>query len=1041
MCSLNFRQFFAFCLILCYHHIKVVSSSRSGHYVGCYKENSGKDFETLGRYFSDFRHDFDDMTPKRCFQLCFRRGFKYAGVQFGRECYCTNKELDKHKKTADGACQMPCPGDETKKCGGVMRLSVYATGLMAIESLPHGFHLGCFKENSGKEFETKGRFFSDFRQDFDTLTPQLCMEVCFRAGFKLSGVQFKRECYCSDKALDLTKQTDEGTCDLPCSGNANQRCGGVLRLDVFATGWTAIDSLPRGFHLGCFKENSDAISDAMRIFPEYRQDLDNLTPKLCTDVCSRNGFAYAGVQFGKECYCSSMPVDMTKQTDEKTCNMPCAGDASQRCGGTLRLNVYATGHKQGKAEESPPSGSHLGCFKENSGREFETLGRYFPDFRRDFDDLTPKRCFELCFRRGFKFAGLQFGVECYCTNKELDEHRKTVDSACQIPCPGDAAEKCGGKLRLNVYATGLTAIDSLPSGFHLGCFKENSGHEFDTKGRFFPDFRQDSDHLTPKLCLKICFENGYKLSGVQFGRECYCSNKKLDITKQTDEDSCKMGCTGDSKQKCGGVMRLNVYATGVSSINSLPNGFHLGCFRETEGHDVQNSERIFPDFREDFDHLTPKLCLRLCAKKQFRLAGVQFGKECYCSNRELDMSRQTKPDECKMTCSGDVSEKCGGVWRMNVYATGVSEAGGENHVQDKVDSPTQQTMPTTSSSCVPARTMITNEKGPRRHKPACKNSVILFDDFEKIDLDRWQYDVKIPSKPDYEFSVYDSKPENIFIKHGALHIQPTLLNESFVENGKLELERCTGDMFNDECTRGTEFFILPPVQSARITTKQKFSFQYGLIEIQAKFPSGDWIAADIRLIPVTYSYGPFYESGTIRILSRGNSNLKTEDGREIGGRTVEASAMLGYGAKVRSKSVYYNDRSEWHQGFHNFTILWTPDDIMFMVDGKQRQNMMSNAPGLKLSDAVGFPSSEIKLWNTGTSIAPFDRPFHVSLGVSVGGIRDFEDGCDNNGKPKPWSNSDPRAMTSFWNNRQEWQTTWRKEDSAFIVKSIKITAV
>lgn len=36
------------------------------------------------------------------------------------------------------------------------------------------------------------------------------------------------------------------------------------------------------------------------------------------------------------------------------------------------------------------------------------------------------------------------------------------------------------------------------------------------------------------------------------------------------------------------------------------------------------------------------------------------------------MSRQTKPDECKMTCSGDVSEKCGGVWRMNIYATGVS---------------------------------------------------------------------------------------------------------------------------------------------------------------------------------------------------------------------------------------------------------------------------------------------------------------------------------------------------------------------------------
>lgn len=45
-----------------------------------------------------------------------------------------------------------------------------------------------------------------------------------------------------------------------------------------------------------------------------------------------------------------------------------------------------------------------------------------------------------------------------------------------------------------------------------------------------------------------------------------------------------------------------------------------------------------------------------------------------------------------------------------------------------------------------------------------------------------------------------------------------------------------------------------------------------------------------------------------------------------------------------------------------------------MVDGRKKQNVMVNAHGSRLSDVVGFPSSEIKLWNAGTSIAPFDQP-------------------------------------------------------------------
>lgn len=35
--------------------------------------------------------------------------------------------------------------------------------------------------------------------------------------------------------------------------------------------------------------------------------------------------------------------------------------------------------------------------------------------------------------------------------------------------------------------------------------------------------------------------------------------------------------------------------------------------------------------------------------------------------------------------------------------------------------------------------------------------------------------------------------------------------------------------------------IINPIQSARIVTQDSFSFTYGVIEIRAKMPKGDWL--------------------------------------------------------------------------------------------------------------------------------------------------------------------------------------------------------
>ena len=63
---------------------------------------------------------------------------------------------------------------------------------------------------------------------------------------------------------------------------------------------------------------------------------------------------------------------------------------------------------------------------------------------------------------------------------------------------------------------------------------------------------------------------------------------------------------------------------------------------------------------------TIEKCKRVCFEKNYRYAGIQFAKECFCGNNAPEKI-VPKQSECNMDCSGDKSQKCGGGNRMNVY--------------------------------------------------------------------------------------------------------------------------------------------------------------------------------------------------------------------------------------------------------------------------------------------------------------------------------------------------------------------------------------
>ncbi|KAF2122666.1 hypothetical protein BDV96DRAFT_618030 [Lophiotrema nucula] len=68
----------------------------------------------------------------------------------------------------------------------------------------------------------------------------------------------------------------------------------------------------------------------------------DMTVEKCVDFCSAKGFRYAGVEYRNECYCDNkLGADRAPQPGiYGNCNMKCAGNDRELCGGPGALSIY-----------------------------------------------------------------------------------------------------------------------------------------------------------------------------------------------------------------------------------------------------------------------------------------------------------------------------------------------------------------------------------------------------------------------------------------------------------------------------------------------------------------------------------------------------------------------------------------------------------------------------------------------------------------------------------------------------------------------------
>ena len=181
--------------------------------------------------------------------------------------------------------------------------------------------------------------------------------------------------------------------------------------------------------------------------------------------------------------------------------------------------------------------------------------------------------------------------------------------------------------------------------------------------------------------------------------------------------------------------------------------------------------------------------------------------------------------------------------------------------------------------------------------------------------------------------------------------------------------------------RNGSLFIAPrqdgaggPVSGA-VHSAGKFAFRYGRVEVGARVPVGAGYAASVRLLPAQTAYGPWPLSGEIGIVES-----FVDENNQSGVRGVTRYGLAA--PPHHGASAAYEVASPAAE-LVEYALEWSPGELRFSVDGKHVQTQSASEWYTYYPAAADGSHDPLGVYRRGPFGAPFDRPFHLALGLAV----------------------------------------------------------
>ncbi len=202
------------------------------------------------------------------------------------------------------------------------------------------------------------------------------------------------------------------------------------------------------------------------------------------------------------------------------------------------------------------------------------------------------------------------------------------------------------------------------------------------------------------------------------------------------------------------------------------------------------------------------------------------------------------------------------------------------------------------------------------------------------DSSKWNYDVGGHGWGNNEKQFYlENSLENGYVNDGLLHI--AALKKDFEKSA---------------------------FTSARLTTYQRFSFQYGKVEVMAKLPKGKGTWPAIWMLPTSIKEGtePWPLCGEIDIMEHVGKDPNV----------VHTSLHSELYNHIKGTQITHFEKfDDVFDTFHKYAIEWTTESIKFFVDDNLFFESYKGQDG-RIATNEGWP---------------FDKPYYLILNLAIGG--------------------------------------------------------
>lgn len=228
---------------------------------------------------------------------------------------------------------------------------------------------------------------------------------------------------------------------------------------------------------------------------------------------------------------------------------------------TRTWNRVLTGRSTKDMEDE--RAKYIGCYLDDTQKRV-LRGVSFFDYRK----MTVFRCQDNCAERGYMYAGLEFGAECYCGHKI--QGANATETECNMECKGEKSSLCGGANRLSIYRLELSQESArrYGSAIYKGCFRRP-----DNVSLALP-FSAVVQNMSVDKCVDMCTEREKTLA-VLAGDRCHCGfpTPLFALHDMEEEDLCLHHCQGEEFESCGNDQYFVVYQTQVQDNRCMDRHF------------------------------------------------------------------------------------------------------------------------------------------------------------------------------------------------------------------------------------------------------------------------------------------------------------------------------------------------------------------------------------------------------------------------------------------------------------------------------------